>query len=578
MSNLKFTRNLRLKWAGNPFAAVSTVILLFAVCITVGWPVLQLVVASFKDGSNLGEGNWTFKNYAHLFTNESLPLLLNTLIYATFSTGLALVVGVLLAWLVTRTDIPLKRLWEQATLAIYFVPLLIAAVAWGVLFSPRIGIVNSTTQDLFSFILLDIYSLHGMIIVGALYKVPIIYLFVAAGFRAMSPEIEEASRVSGAGPIGTLFRISLGANRPNVLSSAVVCFILAIGSVEIPLIFGYTNRVFVLTSDIFTNLRINYPPDYGRAAALSTLLVAASLIALWFNARLIRKAHRFATVTGKGQKNTDETPPVRLSGFGKTLATCFCAAFFLFAIVLPLIAIIIQSFLPFAGRFTLQVFERMSLGNYRELFESAVFLRSVRNSIQVSTIAGVIVVAIGTLIAYVVVRYPTRASRGLDYLASTPLALPGIVKGFALLIVFIAFPVPIYGTLTIIGLAYIVMFLPISLRQMTGPVHQISNQLEEASRVSGAGSMRTFFVIAVPLLRIPMISAFILAFVFFIREFSASVLLYVNGTETLAVVMYDYYSNGRIGAFAAISTMMLFSLVLLYAVIRLLSNFKYRSS
>jgi iron(III) transport system permease protein len=331
-----------------------------------------------------------------------------------------------------------------------------------------------------------------------------------------------------------------------------LCFVIGLGSMEIPLLFGFPAREYVVTTDIYSALRVRFPPEYGRASATGVLLLLASLLVLIVYLRAVRNSNRYVTVAGK----TARESPTRL-GPWRWLGFAACAGFFGFALVLPFLAVLLGSTLPYIGKPSRALWERASLDNYRELMDNPVLWRSVRNSLRLSVGAGVVVMIFGVLVAYAVVRWPGRWSRFIDYGASLPLTVPSVVLGTSLLFSYIKLTLPggarPYGTLWIMGIAYVVYFLPVAVRQMTGPIAQLSVDLEHAARISGARAISTMARIVVPILGPAMLGGVLLAFITFMREFTTSVLLSRSGTEVISTVMYSYYSNGRLPYVAAIS-------------------------
>jgi iron(III) transport system permease protein len=533
------------------FATVVRVGLSLSVAILIVYPFGRLIIGSFREGGPLDPGPLTLENYRTTLRGSS-DLVANTLVFAIGQTVVPLVLGVVLAWIVTRTDVPGRGLWEFAALGLYFIPLLAAATAWSILLGGRGGMLNELIRSFTPFDGFDVYSMPGMIFVQSLYLVPLVFLVVAASLRAVNPDFEDAARTCGASAGGTFLRITLGVCRPAVLSAAVLCFIIGLGSMEIPLLFGFPAREFVFTTDIYSALRVRFPPEYGRASATGVVLLAASMVVLVAYLRALRHSNRYVTVAGK----TAREAPTRL-GKLRWLAFAACAGFFTFTLVLPFIAVFVGSLLPYIGRPSSDLLARASFDNYRQLMDNPVLWRGVKNSLTLSIGAGLAVMLFGMLVAYAVARWPSRWSRFIDYGASLPLTIPVVVLGTSLVYSYITFTFPggftPYGTLWIMGMAYIVYFVPVAIRQMTGPVFQLSVDLEHASRVSGASQLGTLRRIVLPMLRPALLGGFLLAFITFMREFTASVLLTRSGTEVISTVMYSYYSNGRLPYVAAMS-------------------------
>ena len=547
-----------------PFAL--RVVLSLVVFTLVVLPFYRLILGSFQEGGPPEQGPLTLENYRATFEKSS-DIIGNTLQFAVGQTLVPLVIGVLLAWVVTRTDVPWRGLWEFSTLGLYFIPLLAAATAWSILLGGRNEMINATIRAVTPWDGFDVNSMSGMIFVQSLYLVPLVFLIVAASMRNVSPDYEHAARINGASPLSVFFRVTLGVSRPALLSAAVLCFIIGLGSMEIPLLFGFPAKEHVLTTDIYHYLRVRMPREHGRASATGVVLLAASMVVLVLYLRSIRHSERYVTVSGKGSQET----PTRL-GRWRWVVFAACCGFFFVTMVLPFIAVVVGSLLPYIGRPDTELLARSSLDNYRDLSDNPILWRSLKNSLTLSLGAGAFVMVFGALIAYSVVRFRSRWSRTIDYGSSLPLMIPGVVMATSLLYTYITLSLPggieIYGTLWIMAMAYVVYFLPVAVRQMTGPVVQLSVDLEHASRISGAGNLATMGRVVLPILRPALLGGLILAFITFMREFTLSVLLFRSGTEVISTVMYSFYSNGRLPFVAAISVGLWVAGMLLMVILR----------
>lgn len=563
-------------WPNMRTSTVLQLALSLIVLVLVAFPMYRLVNASLHTGGPFESSSLTLENYrASLIGPRTLQLVINSLTFATGQMIVSMTFGVLLAWIVVRTDVPWRRLWELTTIGLFFIPLLVAGTAWSILLGPRNGLLNVAIRALTGLEGFNIYSMFGMVLIQGLYYVPLVYLIAAASFRSVNPELEEASRISGASPWSTFLRVTLSVCRPAVLAAAALSFITGVGSMEVPLLFGFPGRVSVLTSDVYSALRVHFPPDYGRAAAVSVVLLVFGIAVLWLFLRLLRHSQRYVTLGGRGYRLT----PVRL-GRSRWVVFAACAAFATFTIVLPLLAVLVGSLLPYIGAPSRQLFASASLENYETVWTNPVLPRAIKNTLALAIGAGVAVMVLGALIAYVSARLRTAWSKAIDLGASVTITIPGIVLASAVFFAYVTFVFPggfrVFGSLWIIGLAYVTYFLPVAIRQMTGPVVQLSEELEDASRIAGASHLETIRRVVFPLLLPGIGAGFLLALVTFTREFANSVLLYQSGTEVLSVVMYSYYSNGQLPEVATISVLTL--VVLVSASLALHRLFKLRIS
>lgn len=548
------------------FPSVLRLVLSGLVLVLVIFPFYRLIVGSFRVGGPPEQGDFTLENYRATF-DKSSDIITNTLQFAVGQTVVPLVIGVLLAWVVTRTDVPWRGVWEFATLGLYFIPLLAAGTAWSILLGGRNGMLNELIRDITPWDGFDINSMSGMVFVQSLYLVPLVFLVVAASMRNITPDYEHAARINGASAWATFRHITLGVSRPALYSATVLCFIIGLGSMEIPLLFGFPAREHVFTTDIYSALRVRFPPEHGRASATGVVLLAVSMVVLVLYLRSIRHGERYVTVSDKGQHDT----PTRL-GRWRWVIFVLCCGFFFFTMVLPFIAVVVGSLLPYIGRPSTELLAQSSLDNYRQLSDNPILWRSIKNSLTLSFGAGLFVMVFGALVAYSVVRFRGRWSRMIDYGSSLPLMIPAVVMATSLLYSYITLVLPggfrFWGTLWIIGIAYVVYFLPVSVRQMTGPIVQLSVDLENASRISGAGHFATMMRIVIPILRPALLGGMVLAFITFMREFTLSVLLFRSGTEVISTVMFSFYSNGRLPFVAAISVGLWLAGMLLMVILR----------
>jgi iron(III) transport system permease protein len=560
------------------FPFVFRLLLSLVLAAIVVYPFLRLLDGSFRTGGALQRGDVTLQNYRDVFDSSTFPTLLkNTIIFTTGQTVLPLVIGTFLALVVNRTNMPFARAFGFMTVALLFTPLLAAATAWVILLGPRSGLLNTWIRAISPFDGVSAYSMTGMILIQSFYLVPIVFLLVGASFRSVNPELEEASRISGAGPWSTFRAITLGVSRPAIASAGAVCAIIGLGSLEIPLLFGAPAQIQLLTTEIYTALELRFPPAYGRSAATAISVLLLSIVVLVAYAWLVRHPERYITVGGKAART------VQLNlGRGRWLISFVCGSFLFVALILPLLAVTWGSFLPFIGRPSVELYTNVSLDNYRDVLDNSVFRRGVKNSAILSVTAGAAVMALGAGVAYVAVRMRSVWSRAIDTTATVPLALPNVVMASALLFAFVSISLPfdfkLWGTLWILGIAYVAFFIPLALRTMSGPMYQLSADLEHASRIAGARPAATFVRIVVPLLAPALASGFLLAVIIFSREFVNSVLLYGPGTEVISVVMSDYYSNGRIPQVAAISVLLSLGIILILFIATRVFRIKISSS
>src|SRR6516225_2008453 len=411
--------------------AGATVLLLWLVL----YPVLMLFIGSLRTDLPLRPGQFTLTNFANLFANpENLTAIGNTVVSSAFATILALLIGVSLAWITSRTDTPVRRFFDNVFVIPYYLSPFIGAIAWTLLANPRIGFINNFFTEALGFedAPINIYSLGGLVFVMALYYSPIVYLFVAGSLRSMDPALEEASRIHGVGALGTTIRVTLPVVAPAITSSALLVFLNAAGQFGIPAVIGIPMHYEVITTRIWVGLGY-FPPKYTEAAAFAVVLLAFSSIIVFIQQRMLANKS-YATVTGKGFK-----PAVVTLGRLRYVALAICILYFAVSIVLPYAALVFTSFQPYLSF----AFEPSSwtLDKYAEVLKNPLTARATVNSLLLGVGGATLTIFFSLIISYVVQRTRMRARYALDTLATLPVGVPAVVFAVALLWGYIFLPV-----------------------------------------------------------------------------------------------------------------------------------------
>jgi iron(III) transport system permease protein len=450
--------------------------------------------------------------------------------------AMATAIGVGLAWLIARTDIPAKRLMEAAVMAPLFLSPFVGAIAWLILASPRAGVLNVLVTDLlgtrdFS---INISSPGGILFVMTLYYIPYAYLTVSASLRSIDPSFEEASYLNGAGVLRTALRITLPVARPAILSAFFFIFVLTIGTFAIPAVLGRGAHVPFLAVDIF-QATASYPIDYGKSAAVGTVLFWISLMGVAIYRFASQVASRFVTVTARGFRMRQ----VKLRRW-RWPAVGLVLVYVLLAIVLPYLALIYTALTKFI---TSRIFHAAyTLDNLRWAVTSHEVKDSIVNTLLVGVVTPTLCILLALTLAYAIRRLRVPGGRALDYLAMFPIAIPGIVLGTGIFWTYVT--TPIYGTIWILVLAFIASYLPFAYRIGDTALVQIEKSLEEASLLCGASHARTLRRVTVPLVRPALLSAWVMVFIFSVREISAAILLASPSNEVLSTISWNYLDYG----------------------------------
>jgi iron(III) transport system permease protein len=541
------------------YVQIAVILLL---CFLIVYPAAILLERSFRDDS--GAFSWVW--YVQAYTNErNLSAIVNTIIVAGGSAALAAISGTLLAWAVVRTDMPGRKLVEIASIVPFISTSFIGALAWILLGSPETGLINQFWRFLGnSGALINIYSIEGIIFVIALYEMPFVFLLVGGALRSMDPALEEASLSSGAGLWRTTTRVTLPLVLPAILASSLLVFVLAAEQFGVPAVLGTPARIRVLTTSIVATNTF-YPPQHGLGAALCVTLLVIALVGLWLQRRMLAN-RSFTTVGGKGSQ------PRRIAlGPFRWVLLGVCCLYLLLAVVLPFSTIFLSSIRTlWTADFR---WEQFTLANYHWiLFEYPITVRAIRNSLFLAVVGATVTILLCALISFLSLRTKLPGRTALDYLSMLPLGFPGVVLAYGLLQVWINPPLVLYGTIWILFIAYLTRYLPIGVRATSATLVQIHQELEESSLSCGANWFQTFKRITLPLLKPGIIAGWILLFIAFSRELSASILLYSPGTEVLSVVLYDLQQNGQFREISALAFIQIAASVVLVLVAKWLSG------
>jgi iron(III) transport system permease protein len=378
----------------------------------------------------------------------------------------------------------------------------------------------------------------GMIMVEGFLWSPLAFLLVGATLRNANPELEEAARVSGASTWMTIRRVTLRLSLPSILALAMLVFIRAIEAFEVPALVGLPGRISVLTTDIYGNMVAQAPPDIGGASALSVLMLALVLVLLAIYGRLSRHAERFATITGKGfRPRPFDLGRLRYAAAGILVLN------FLLLLVLPIAMLAWVSLLPFYQPVSPAALALVTLDNYRTVF-SPDHVGLIANTLLVAVATATLAVALTFLAAWLAVR---RAPGGwlVERLATIPLVFPGLILGIAVMQLFLHLPIPLYGTLGILIWAFVINYLPYGMRYSAAGMLQIHRELEESAEMCGASPLMRLRRIVAPLLAPALLAGWLFIFLMAARVLSLAILLSGPRSQTMAVTLFDLWTNGQ---------------------------------
>jgi iron(III) transport system permease protein len=439
------------------------------------------------------------------------------------------------------------------------IPGILITISWILIASPNIGLLNHLTRMLFDVRnVFNIYSFWGMVWVHSIEMVPLTYLLLSAAFQAMDPRLEEASTMTGAGTWRTLRRISLPLALPAVGAALLLLFITTIETFEVPLLMGGRAGVRVYSTEIFLNTS-RTPTDWGLAATYSVAMLLLSIVLLCVYFRLVRHGERYQTITGKDFR------PRRIDLGRWRYLTCALALLLVFIITgVPFVMMLYVSFLPLYQPPTAAAFASMTWSNYESLFSDTYALNPMINSTLLGIGTATAVVLLVAAISYFAHKTRVPGRKLLDFLGFAPIAIPSVVLGAAFLWFYLILPLPVIGTLTIIGLAYLTKYMPFALRFVSSSMVQIHSELEEAAQVAGVPWWRNFFRIFLPLLKPGLLAAWFWVMVHAYRELTIAIMLARSQNRTAAVIIYDLWERGsfmELSAFGVVMFMLLIVLV-----------------
>ncbi len=526
-------------------------ILIVVLCVLVLPPAIYLLQGSFAlSGPINAPTQWGFDNFAGVLRGRHfVETSVNTLIFAAGSAAVALFFGWISAWIVERTNTPLKPLAYLTAIISLGTPYILYVCAW-LLFFGKAGPVNHLYRNLTGStdVLINIYSMPGMVMVEGFLWSPLAFLLVGATLRNANPELEEAARVSGAGVWSTIQRVTLRLSLPSIMALSMLVFIRAIEAFEVPALVGLPGRTSVLTTDIYSNMVAKAPPDLGGASALSVLMLMLVLVLLYIYGRLSRHAERFATITGKGFRPR----PFDLGRLRYVAAAALVVNFFLLLLV-PMLMLLWVSLLPFFAPVSAAAFKMISLNNYRTVLASD-HLDLMINTFIVALATATFAVGLTFIAAWLAVRR-APGSWIIDRLTTIPLVFPGLILGIAVMQVFLHVPIPLYGTLGILIWAFVINYLPYGMRYSSTGMLQIHRELEEAAAICGAPPLTRLRRIVAPLLAPALMAGWLFVFLMATRVLSLAILLAGPSSQMMAVAMFDLWGNGQGTELAALGLM-----------------------
>jgi iron(III) transport system permease protein len=532
-----------------------------ALCLLIVLPLSWLVYYSVHDRA----GGFTIANFVELATDPTfLDPLVTTVILAVSSAAICCAVAAPMGWLVARTDMPLRRTVRALVTASFVTPPFLGAIAWELLAAPNSGLLNQLFRAITGAepdaYLFNIYTLGGLIFVISCYTFPYVFVLVANTLDRMPGDLEDASSILGGSTWATARRVTVPLAMPTLFAGALIAFLQAMTLFGSPAILALPAGFHTMTTKIWSLFQ--YPPKLELAAAASLPLLVLTVALLRAEAVILGR-RGYAVVGGR------QGDPRRVAlGRWKWVALAAVLLVLLNPVFLPYAALLNAAFSRVPSE--LVSFENVTLHNIAfVLFELSSTGVAARNTLILCTSAATIGTVMALVIAYITSRKVIGWHKALGFLATAPVAVPGIVLGVGLFLAYTRPPFVLYGTLWILLIAFITIALPAAYQQLQSAFRVVNPDLEEASRILGATRLGTLGRITAPLLRTSVIATWCFIFIGVIRELSAAVMLFTSDTKVISVLIFDLNESGDLGAIAVLGLVML---VFTFAVIAVINR------
>jgi len=521
--------------------------------------ILVILWVSFQSGT-LGTADtaYTLQNYKEVFTDpEVYDVLWNTLFFASSTVFFAMLIGLPISWLTERTTIPGKPLIYVIMTLGLLIPGIFVAMGWTFIAHPRIGFLNIWLINLFDLQdgPINIATPIGMGFVQGLNLAPLAFILTTQMFRAMNPMLEEAARTAGMSATATLRRVTIPLAMPGILAAVIYIVIIGIATFDIPAVIGLGNRIYLFSTYLFLlTFPEDFLPRYGITGAVgSSMIVVALALTAWYG-QVLRRGSRYQVITGKGYR-----PKLVALGRWNIAGWLLIGIYALISKLLPIALIAFISLAPYVAPPSLALFEQLSFDNFARVNWELV-LRGLKHTVILMVSVPLIVLVFSFCISWLVVRTKARGRFALEFGAFLPHTVPELLFAIgALLLALFVLPsyLPLYGSVWLIALVYLVTRLPFATRAINGALLQVHKELEEAAYVSGLSMVRANWRILLPLLRPTMYSVWIWTALLVYREVTVAVFLMQQDNITLTAVVWSYWNGAQMTEASVVTTLMI---------------------
>ncbi|TYL51749.1 iron ABC transporter permease [Nocardioides sp. BGMRC 2183] len=528
--------------------AVLLVIALFVLA-----PIVPTLIQSVRSEPLYEDGGvFTLDGYVHLFTDAGFGTVVwNTLLFATLTTLLSLLIAVPMAVVVVRTKLPFGRFFALTMQWPFFISSLILGFGWIIMYGPA-GFVSTQFRELFGGVPWNLYSIPGMAITEAVALAPIAYVFCANALRQSDASLESAAQVCGAGPFRILTQVVIPMLRPPMVYSSILVFSMSVETLSVPLLYGQPVDIDVFSTFLYRNGLQSVNPDYSVLGAASVVILAVTISLVAVQAKLLKDAQRFVSVRGKATR-----PRMLDLGWLKWVSITAITFYVVFGALVPILGLVFRSFTLIFTPLR-NPFDFLTTDNYATITRYDSYVQSIWNSLIVAGVGSVVVSILAVFAVMVARRSTFRFGRLTEYLALVPQSIPGIIIGIGFFWAFAYAPFGLGdvlpGTIAALVIAFGLRALPSAFGSIAPSVMQIGTELDNAARVSGADWVMTFFRVLRVLITPAFAGSLVLCFVIMLKEYSPAVFLSSADNNILGTTMLELWAQGSTGAVAALAT------------------------
>jgi iron(III) transport system permease protein len=537
--------------------------------LLIGVPVAMVILMSLRTGFPGEDVPFTLENFAEVYlTPRTYEVLLNTVFFAVSSVLVTLLMAVPLVWILMRTDIPFKKtIYVLLTVGI-LIPVFLRTIAWILLLSPRIGLVNKWLQEWLALSSppFNLYSLTGMAFVQGVSFVPGAFFMLAAAYRSMDPSLEEAAYTSGVGKLKTFLKINIPITLPAIAAVMVYLFMTALAVFEVPAIIGLPSRILVLSSLIYTSTTPSTGlPEYGIAGAYGAIMLVLGLALAFLYVRLVKQGKKYTVITGRGYRPR-EIP----LGRWKWAALAFVFFYLSIEVFIPFLVLLWASLLPYLQLPSAEALSSLTFKHYLEI-PSHVGAKPFINTLILMFMVPTVTMILSVLVSWVVIRSQVSFRGFLDTLAFVPHAVPGILMAVGLAYLGLAYRdyFPLYGTVFIIVVAHTINWIAYGTRTTNSVMIQVHRELEEAGRVSGASAPRVLRKIVLPLIAAGVLNSWIWIGMLSYREVTMSLTLLTRNNVVISTVVWQFWGSGWVPQVSALGVILILFATLVVGTVRL---------